>query len=184
METLIARIETLFAQRGGSAHDASIDRAPTPLACALQCAQLAEWSGADAALVAAALLHGVGTLAGDGAGDAGERAVQWLGDDALPRDVLEPIRLQVPARRYLAATEPRRAAAAGDGVAPLTEAEVQAFEAEPYAADAVQLARWIEQACEPGKRTPTIDYYLQLLDEVLARPELESKMGIGPISVV
>lgn len=180
MDTLIARIETLFAERGGAGYDAAIDRPPTPLAQALQCAQLAEWADAEPALVAAALLHGVGTLAGDGAGDAGARAVQWLGEGALPRDALEPIRLHALAQRYLAATEPVGAG----GAAPLSEAETQAFEAERYAAEAVQLARWIAQASVPGKRTPTLDYYLHLIEQVLAQSDLEAKTGIGPVSVV
>ena len=179
MTTLIDRIGTLFAERGGPGYDAAPVEPVSPLARALQCAQLAEWSGADPALVVAALLHDVGALADATTGDAGERSLQWLGD-VLGADVLEPIRLHAQARRYLAATDAAWAAAG----APMSAAEAQAFEREPYAAEAVLLRRWIEQAVEPGKRTPTLDYYLHLLDEVLERPALDSKTGIGPLSVV
>ena len=180
METLIDRIESLFAERGGAGYDRSPDLPLSPLSRALQCAQLAEWSGADPALVAAALLHDVGSLADAAPGDPAQRTLQWLGGD-LGADVLEPIRLHAAARRYLAATD---AAWRADGVVPMSAGEVRAYESEPYAVEAVQLRRWIEQACEPGKRTPTLDYYLHLLDEVLERPALDSKTGIGPISVV
>ena len=180
MTTLIDRIGTLFAERGGPGYDAAPVEPVSPLARALQCAQLAEWSGADPALVVAALLHDVGALADATAGDAGERSLQWLGD-VLGADVLEPIRLHAAARRYLAATD---AAWRADGVVPMSAGEVRAYESEPYAVEAVQLRRWIEQACEPGKRTPTLDYYLHLIAEVIERPALDSTTGIGPISVV
>jgi predicted HD phosphohydrolase len=58
---LIATIERLFVEHGASVYEGARRESVSALEHALQCAQLAEWAHADAPLVAAALLHDMGT---------------------------------------------------------------------------------------------------------------------------
>jgi predicted HD phosphohydrolase len=200
MTTVIEQIESLFAEHGGIVHNGPQVDPVSALSHALQCAQLAEWAGVEGPLVAAALLHDIGHLVdrpAPGRPAAARvphelRALELLGGGFGP-EVLEPIRLHVQAKRYLVTTEPTYAALltptsarslAEEQGGPMSAAEVQAFEQLPYATDAVQLRRWDDQAWESGKRTPTLGYYLGVLDEVMQRPFTDSKMGIGSVSVV
>ncbi len=101
-------IEPLFAAKGDRMY---AGEPVTQLQHALQSAQLAEQSGADAALVVAALLHDLGHMVNDqgetptlrGIDDRHEYValpfLRGLFDDA----VLQPIRLHVDAKRYLCA---------------------------------------------------------------------------------
>jgi phosphonate degradation associated HDIG domain protein len=200
MTTLIEQIEILFAKHGQNVHDGAPDQSVSALSHALQCAQLAQWGNAEAPLVAAALLHDLGHFVErsepakpDAADDEPheQRALALL-SEGFGADVLEPIRLHVQAKRYLVASDPAYAATLAPMSAsslekqggPMSAEEMRAFERLPHAADAVRLRRWDEQAKVPGKRTPPIEYYLTVLDEVLQQPFEDSKTGIGPVSVV
>ncbi len=177
---VIARILHLFESFGSQPYDGGRRESVSALAHALQCAQLAEWAGAEPALVAAALLHDIGDFDERGAvgNDISDnrhetRALPWL-RRAFGPDVLEPIRLHVAAKRYLVATEPGYR----DTLSPasllslelqggaMSDADCQRFEAESHAPQAVMLRRWDDAAKEPGKQTPSLDYYAALLDEV------------------
>src|SRR5215510_11380956 len=80
---------------------------------ALQAAALAEKAGSSKELVVAALLHDIGHLVHDLGESAAERGIddrhESLGSAFLsqlfPPEVSEPVRLHVPAKRYLVATE-------------------------------------------------------------------------------
>src|SRR5262245_43172999 len=80
---------------------------------ALQAAALAQRSGASNALVIAALLHDIGHLihdlgespAAQGVDDRHESLGSAYLSRLFPPDVSEPVRLHVPAKRYLVATE-------------------------------------------------------------------------------
>lgn len=188
---LIEHLEALFMRYGqqpcGDPSAASV----TALAHALQCAQLAEWAYADDALVAAALLHDVGDFAEsyDHLGHE-SRALELLAG-GFGADVVEPIRLHVLAKRYLAGTDasyvarlsPESAALLQRQGGAMTDDEARAFEDLPYAADAVALRRWDDLARQPGKQTPPLAYYLTVLESVLERPFVDSKIGIGSLSV-
>jgi phosphonate degradation associated HDIG domain protein len=181
---LSRQVELLFARHGQTLYEGERREAVTALAHALQCAQLAEWAGARPALVVAALLHDVGHFvdgaAGqDGVDDAHElRALPWLGRSLGP-EVTEPIRLHVAAKRWLVATDPSYAGtlspASVNSLAlqggPMNASECAAFEALPYAADATRLRRWDDAAKTVGKATPSLDWYLALVDELCAGPE-------------
>ena len=147
---------------------------------ALQCAQLAEWAHADASLVAAALLHDIGHLlpdaspATDDEDDAHElRALQLL-TTAFDAAVFEPVRLHVQAKRYLVAVDRRYGGMLSEASVhslalqsgPMPEAERRAFEAQPFASQAMSLRRWDDLAKERGKATPPLSYYLALMREV------------------
>ena len=165
----------------------------------LQAGTLAEAAGADSPLVAAALLHDIGHLRGEPSrggqgpppqaarpagsspradtdtrhGEAGARWLsQWFGEA-----VTEPVRLHVAAKRYLCAAEEGyfgllsaesvRTLSLQGG--PMTAAEAAAFEALPYARDAVAVRRWDDQAKDPAATPPGFAHFAPLL-EALARP--------------
>jgi gamma-butyrobetaine dioxygenase len=85
--------------------------------------------------------------------------------------VTEPVRLHVAAKRYLCATEPgysgllsaesvRTLALQGGPMAP---EQVTAFEALPYARDAVAVRRWDDKAKDPAVTPPAFAYFAALL---------------------
>jgi gamma-butyrobetaine dioxygenase len=143
----------------------------------LQAAALAEQDGASPELVIAALLHDVGHFTGpltgaDLMGGTDNRhsdvAADWLGR-WFGTAVTEPIRLHVAAKRYLCAVEPAYLEVLSPASAytlevqggPMDDDEVAAFEAEPYAADAVRLRRWDDAAKDPTADVPSFDHYEQ-----------------------
>ena len=143
----------------------------------LQAGVLAEAAGAQAALVAAALLHDIGHLLGEDDdeerhGEAGANWLsQWFGDA-----VTEPVRLHVPAKRYLCAADPGyfgllsaesvRTLSLQGG--PMAAAEVAGFEALPFFRDAAAVRRWDDRAKDPAVTAPRFAHFAQLL-EALAR---------------
>ncbi|HZF79385.1 MAG TPA: HD domain-containing protein [Rubrivivax sp.] len=177
MDTVEA-IERLFIVHGASAYEGARRESVSALAHALQCAQLAEWAGADPPLVAAALLHDIGHFIGGGpdgdeADDVHEAcAVPFLAG-AFGPEVFEPVRLHVQAKRYLVAVDPRYAATLSAASVhslqlqggPMSPKERQWFEAKPFAQQAIALRRWDDSAKEVGKSTPPLHYYLALLEE-------------------
>jgi len=81
--------------------------------------------------------------------------------------VTEPVRLHVAAKRYLCATEPGyagrlsaesvRTLAVQGG--PMTPAQAAAFQARPYASDAVAVRRWDDQAKDPAVTPPAFAHF-------------------------
>ena len=196
-EAVLQRIEAIYLARGQRLYSNAHAERVSALAHALQCAQLAEWAHAPDALVAAALLHDLGHLlmdepVADDEDDRHEvRALDLLCADFGPA-VTEPIRLHVQAKRYLCARE----AGYFDGLSAasvhtlslqggvMSPDEASAFEALPFAMDAVQLRRWDDLAKEPGKPTPSLTYYLGVVQGVMTRPGPRLRTGIEPISAV
>ena len=143
----------------------------------LQAGALAEAAGAEGPLVAAALLHDIGHLLGDSTEDRhGEAGARWL-SQWLGTTVTEPVRLHVPAKRYLCAAdadyfallsaESVRTLSSQGG--PMSAAEAAAFEALPHARDAVAVRRWDDQAKDPAVTPPRFAHFAPLL-EALLRP--------------
>lgn len=151
---------------------------------ALQCAALAEAEGAAPGLVAAALLHDIGHLIHDLGREPAARGIddrhevlgqqwlaQWFGEA-----VTEPVRLHVPAKRYLTATDPGYFASLSAGSVrslelqggPFTPGDAAAFIARPHAMDAVRLRRWDEGAKVPGRVTPDLAHFRRHLEASLA----------------
>jgi [1-hydroxy-2-(trimethylamino)ethyl]phosphonate dioxygenase len=150
---------------------------------ALQCAALAEASGAAPALITAALLHDIGHLIHDlgaapaarGIDDRHEELgqawlVQWFGPG-----VTEPVRLHVPAKRYLTATDPGYFATLSFGSVrslelqggPFTAGDAAEFIGQPHAAEAVRLRRWDEGAKVPGRVTPDLAHFRRYIEASL-----------------
>jgi gamma-butyrobetaine dioxygenase len=143
----------------------------------LQAGVLAEAAGAEEALVAAALLHDIGHLLGEADDDRhGEVGARWL-SRWFGEAVTEPVRLHVPAKRYLCAAdagyfgllsaESVRTLALQGG--PMTADEVAGFEALPFSRDAVAVRRWDDQAKDPAVTAPRFAHFAPLL-RALLRP--------------
>ena len=102
------------------------------------------------------------------------RALGFL-KTGFDHEVIEPIRLHVQAKRFLVASDLRYAQ--GLSLASLQSLSRQGgrmnaeerllFLARPFASQALQLRRWDDLAKHPGKRTPPLAYFLNLLDDVL-----------------
>lgn len=169
----IEDIEELFARKGGEQYSGE---PVTQLQHALQCAALAEAGGAGDELVAASLLHDLGHLLhelGDTPTERGiddvhqYRAIPFL-RGTFGAGVLDAIRLHVDAKRYLCATrggyfaalseDSKRSLALQGGI--FSQAQAEAFIAQPGASDAVRLRLWDDLAKAAGARTPPLSHFL------------------------
>jgi phosphonate degradation associated HDIG domain protein len=169
-------LEDLYGTR---AHNYYGLEAVTQLEHALQTATAAEASGEPPAMILASLLHDVGHLiaalgdnpAEEGIDDRHERVgADWLAP-RLGESVAETVRQHVPAKRYLCATNPDYfAALSPDSVlslklqgGPMDTDEAAAFEARPFAKDAIRLRGFDESAKDPDAKTPAFAHFLRYL---------------------
>ena len=194
--SVLERIESLYLWHGRRVCEHLCGEPFTVLEHALQTAQLAEWDDAGDAMIAAAFLHDVGQLlplppGADRVDDIHElRAVSFLAE-SFAADVLEPIRLHVQAKRYLVARDSRYEA----GLTPasahalavqggaMTAFEARLFEELPFAADAVQLRLYDDRAKVPGRKTPPLAYFLDLLEAYEGRRGQGPRIAIASLSV-
>jgi [1-hydroxy-2-(trimethylamino)ethyl]phosphonate dioxygenase len=177
----VAFVMRLFKERGDAAY---IGEPVSQTEHALQAAWAAEQGGADAALISAALLHDVGHLLHDlpedcanhGIDDAHEvRGARWLEEHFGP-DVTEPVRLHVPAKRFLCATDPAYFGRLSEASVlslklqggPFSPVEVAEFRAHAYAGSALALRRYDEQAKIRGLATPDLEHFRPFLEAALA----------------
>ncbi len=174
----VAAIEELFEVWGDNLYDEDLSQ----LAHALQCAALADASGASSELVAAALLHDIGHLVELQAGGGADFEADLHHEDIavlelagiLPRSVTDPIALHVQAKRFLVATEPaylgtlsagsRHSLAVQGG--PMSPDECEGFIAQPGAADAVTLRRWDDNGKVEGLVVKPFAAYRPILDRL------------------
>jgi phosphonate degradation associated HDIG domain protein len=176
MSNCIDQLRAMFRDRGGSLYGGE---AVTQQEHALQAALLAEQSGADAPLIAAALLHDVGHLLHELPNDAPDQgiddahedlAARWL-REWLPTGTVEPVRLHVAAKRYLCATNadyfarlsPPSVQSLKLQGGPMNAIEIDQFRASPFFRDAVRLRGWDEAAKVPGLATPDLEHYLSMV---------------------
>jgi phosphonate degradation associated HDIG domain protein len=152
-------IERCFAEHGDKQYGEFV----TQRQHALQCAMLASQEGSSSALIAAALLHDIGHML-DGSmvsKEPGEDLMhevtganflaQWF-----PKEVTEPVRLHVVAKRFLTGNDP----AYYDTLSPASKHSLdlqggpmtidaqRQFLDVPFAKNAIQLRRWDDQAKE------------------------------------
>jgi phosphonate degradation associated HDIG domain protein len=151
---------------------------------ALQSAALAETAGEPAWFISAALLHDVGHMIhdlGEDAADHGiddsheELAANWLARYFGP-EVSEPVRLHVPAKRYLCAVDSSyfgklsedsvKSLALQGG--PMSADEVSAFQTNPHFEAAVRLRTIDDKAKDPKTVTPDFGHFVQYIDKALA----------------
>jgi phosphonate degradation associated HDIG domain protein len=156
---------------------------------ALQSAYFAEAAGASGALVLAALLHDIGHLIEPAPDDIAEwqsdaqhelTGSRWLARHFGP-EVYEPVRLHVPAKRYLCATEASYTKALSPASiitlklqgGPMSPAEIAAFEAEPHWREALVVRRCDDQGKLQGLRTADLEHYRPLIER-WAMPRTQS----------
>lgn len=177
---MIETIVTLFNERGHSEYGGE---GVTQLEHALQCATLAQQSGASDALITASLLHDIGHILHDlpnnapdlGIDDYHENLAAQFLVQHFPPSVSEPVRLHVAAKRYMCTTEPSYF----DKLTPpsvqsleiqgglMDEEEIWAFEQHSYAQDAVQLRKWDDLAKDPDWQTEPIEAFSTVMSNVI-----------------
>jgi len=176
MTLTIAQILQLYTEQGQLPYG---DEPVSQLEHALQSAALAEAAQEPAEMILACLLHDLGHLLHTLGRDAGEqgiddhheqRVIPYLKALFEP-PVLEPIRLHVQAKRYLCAVDPGYWSRLSEGSkttlnlqGPIfSAAEAEAFIAQPYAKEAVQLRLYDDQAKQLEAETPDLNHFTDLL---------------------
>ncbi len=149
----------------------------------LQTALFAQQARAAPALVIAALLHDVGHLIEEVPNDIGEWTEdarheevgsRWLAQRFGP-EVAEPVRLHVPAKRYLCATNAayfaKLSSASVHTLAlqggPMSPSEVALFEKEPHFRDALRVRVWDDRGKIAGLATPNLADFRPLIESLL-----------------
>lgn len=188
MPLVLDDIEPLFAAKGARMY---AGEPVTQLQHALQSAQLAERSGADASLVVAALLHDLGHMVNDqgetptlrGIDDRHEYVALPFLRDLFDDAVLQPIRLHVDAKRYLCArgdgvkngaqywadlsADSKRSLELQGGI--FTGSEADRFISQPHADGAVKVRVWDDAAKVADAVTPPLDHYLAIAERIAHR---------------
>lgn len=169
----------LFDKRGAGAY---FGESVTMTEHGLQAAYFARNAAAPPSLVIAALLHDVGHLVVDVPDDLKdwvedahheEIGSKWLAK-RFPPAVSEPVRLHVPAKRYLLAVDATYFAKLSPASVvtlklqggPMSHEEVARFETEPYHRDAVKVRQWDDQGKVAGLTTPTLADYRDWIEEL------------------
>jgi phosphonate degradation associated HDIG domain protein len=167
----------IFRKRGSGAY---FGESVSMTEHALQAAYFAQIAGAPPGLVVAALLHDVGHLIEDVPDDLADWTVDahheqigshWLAQRFRP-EVSEPVRLHVPAKRYLLATDNKYFAKLSPASVvtlklqggPMAAHEVAKFETERYYKDAVRVRQWDDQGKVAGLETPGLSEYRALIE--------------------
>ena len=178
------KVNALFnymEERGQSFYDEVV----TQLEHALQCAALARQNDASPTLITSALLHDIGHFIldehnADTAFLAMDLNHEEIGAEYLapffPEIVTTPIRLHVPAKRYLCATD----AAYHDGLSEaskkslivqggvMSDEERETFEQIPHFQDALTLRQWDDLAKVKGLETATLETYRDTVQQCLS----------------
>lgn len=179
-QQVIDEIVRLFREKGDAAY---VGEPVSQTEHALQAAVFAQREGADAALISAALLHDVGHLVHDLGEDCADHGIdsrheelgaRWLASRFGP-EVCEPIRLHVPAKRYLCSIDPAYYAGLSPASqqslelqgGPFTPAETEQFRAGPHAQAAVRLRHWDDRAKIPGLETPDLTHFAPYLHQAI-----------------
>lgn len=177
---VIDEIILLFEQRGDSLYGGELI---TQRDHALQAATLAENENVSPELIAAALLHDIGHLVHDlphdstqcGVDDQHETLGETYLESAFGANVAIPVRLHVPAKRYLCAVEEdymgRLSQASQVSLrlqgGPFAANEMEEFKNSPHWQNAVRLRRWDDLAKVQGMLTPTLEHFKGYMIEVL-----------------
>jgi phosphonate degradation associated HDIG domain protein len=148
----------------------------------LQAAHFAQLAGASSRLIAASLLHDIGHLIATVPDDIEdwtvdvrheETGARWL-ERRFGAEVSEPVRLHVPAKRYLCAVDedyfgrlsPASVTTLKLQGGPMSSAEISRFEAEPFHREAVLLRRSDDRGKIAGLATPSLEDYRGLLESL------------------
>ncbi|MEC8433943.1 MAG: HD domain-containing protein [Planctomycetota bacterium] len=158
------------------------DESVTQLEHAIQAATLAREENVPTHQVVAALLHDIGHFLMDEHDQKSNFLVEdWCHEDVgaeqlgpfFDKHVIEPIRLHVPAKRYLCTADAsyyeslsaasKRSFQLQGG--PLSPEELTDFEAHEHYETAVRLRRWDDRSKVKGLKTPELnDFYNDLVE--------------------
>ena len=177
------KVDALFnymEEQGQSFYDEVV----TQLEHALQCAALAQQNNAFPTLITGALLHDLGHFILDEhnadkaflARDLNHEEIgaQYM-EPFFPEAVTTPIRLHVPAKRYLCAAD----ASYHDGLSEaskrslkvqggaMSDEEQEAFEQIPHFQDTLTLRRWDDLAKVKGLETAGLEAYRDIVQQCL-----------------
>lgn len=179
---MINDIINIYAKWGTQKYDEKISQ----MDHAIQCAALAQQSGASDDLVVASLLHDIGHLL-ELESKSGNVNIEIddkhesTGTRYLARSfasgVTAPIALHVDAKRYLCAVEPTYFDTLSEGSVrslelqggPLTSEEAQRFEGLAGFEDAVQLRRWDEQGKILDLEVAPFSSYVPMMQSLLSQ---------------
>jgi [1-hydroxy-2-(trimethylamino)ethyl]phosphonate dioxygenase len=178
-DRLVEEIVDLYARKGGASYGEGVSLTEH----GLQAAQLAEQEGQGAPMIVAALLHDIGHLLHDFPEDIADQGIDsqheslasaWL-SQYFPKEVSEPVRLHVAAKRFLCATVPGYFADLSPASVQSLELqggqmsadESKAFMAEPFMGPALRLRRWDDLAKVAGLKTPDFAHYKPAIAAVL-----------------
>jgi len=178
-DAFVAELADLFTQLGSLRYGEDVNQ----LEHALQTAHHAKVDDAPPELIAAALLHDVGHMMQKAGEDAADRGIDTRHEHisagylarAFGPEVTEPIRLHVAAKRYRVAIDPayhqRLSTASLQSLAlqggPMSEAEVEAFLADPAAEAALRLRGYDEAGKAPEAEVAGFETYHDLLRELI-----------------
>jgi phosphonate degradation associated HDIG domain protein len=177
--SVVEEILAIYGRRGSEAYFG--ENVSTTEHC-LQAAYFAQIAGAPPGLVVAALLHDIGHLVDDVPQDIADWTVDahheeigghWLARRFRP-EVSEPVRLHVPAKRYLLATDAKYFAKLSPASVitlrlqggPMAAHEVAQFETEAYYMEAVRVRQWDDQGKVAGLKTPSLGDYRALIESL------------------
>jgi len=179
-DNIVAFLQDIFERRGAESY---LGEEVTMSEHMLQGALLAEESGADDRMIAAALLHDIGHYTGEFPEDALAEGTNNYHDEAgaavlapfFPGLVTDCVRHHVAAKRYLCATDPgyfdRLTPASVHSLklqgGPMNEAEVAAFRQNPNLEAILQVRFWDEEGKVRGRTTPSFSHYAPLLQRVV-----------------
>jgi [1-hydroxy-2-(trimethylamino)ethyl]phosphonate dioxygenase len=169
----------LFELRGAEAY---YGEAVSMLEHSLQAAHFARLAHASDSLVVAALLHDVGHLVEDVPPDLADwhedahheqKGAAWLARYFGPA-ICDPVRLHVPAKRYLCATDPSYLSKLSPASVvtlnlqggPMNSAEIAAFERVPHHQDALRVRRCDDAGKVAGLATAGLEEYRQLVERL------------------
>jgi phosphonate degradation associated HDIG domain protein len=171
----------LFARQGATEY---MGEAVTMSQHMEQTAACAVADGAADNLVIAALLHDIGHFIGEHPIEALENGIdndhETIGANYLQAhfadSISEPVRLHVPAKRYLCATDPeyfgRLSAASVNSLnvqgGPMTTSEVAAFESNPHHRDAVKLRQYDDDGKVAGLTINPVTYYRSTIKSLVS----------------
>src|SRR5579863_8621731 len=175
--TVLEEILQLYWKRGDGAY---FGESVSMTEHGLQAAHFAHAAGAPSSLIVAALLHDVGHLVeevpndlADWTTDAEHERVggAWLAR-RFPPAVSEPVRLHVPAKRYLLATDADYLAMLSPASVvtlrlqggPMSPGEAARFETEAFHRDAVLIRRCDDRGKVAGLETPRIEDYGPMIE--------------------
>jgi [1-hydroxy-2-(trimethylamino)ethyl]phosphonate dioxygenase len=182
--TVSEEILAFFSERGAGAY---YGETVSTLEHALQAAYFAQSDGAAPSLVVAALLHDIGHLIEDVPNDIAEWTRDarheevgggWLAQ-RFGHEVSEPVRLHVPAKRYLCATDAAYFARVSPASlitlelqgGPMSSVEAAHFETLAFHREAIRVRGWDDRGKIAALVTPGLADYRDLIEGLALRPD-------------